>query len=493
MEVIKTKQQFSWLGDVNEKGVIINTNHELCGQSITGKELHFPGASGSTVGPDALVNLARKGYAPSKIIIERKNDNATIWGSIFGKVPLEITGKKPKPIEKSQLEKLGIPADVLEYVYKASEYLDFEEFIPITSPIQIAGVSYKTVKDAGLKIREDFSNKFKVKVPSVLNPAGMDLENWKKQRIPEDFAEKQMRIIRAYERMGAEPTCTCIPYYTGTLGIPFSETFWSESSAVSFANSVLGLKTNKESGLGSLLWAIAGYGPRYGLHLDKNRNPKVEIKVNAILKTTDDFGTLGYALGETIGDKVPYLRGIEPTDVSLDKLKSLGAAAAASGDIPLYHIKDITPEARAKTISLGEMEHMEMGEKELLDAREKLNKGNVKDIDLVAFGCPHASHREIKEIAELLPGKKLKEGVDLWVCTARAEKAWSDKFGYTSVIERAGGRVYCDTCMVVAPIERIGYKTTATNSGKAAYYLPNLCKQKVVFDNTEKIIEMVTR
>ena len=495
-KVLKTNQQFSWLGGVDEKGVIIESGHELYGQSIAGKELHFPGASGSTVGSDVIINLAKRGYAPEKIFMEEKDvkkDNITTWGCIIGRVPL-IIKNKTKSIDKSQIEKLDIPEEILDSILKASDYLEFKDFIQVTSPVQIAGVSYKTIKDAGLEVREDFSRKFKVKTQAVLNPAGMDLDDWRKQKIPEDFAEKQMRIIRNYEKMEIEPTCTCIPYYTGTIGIPFSEGYWSESSAVSFANSVLGTRTNRESALSSLLWALAGYAPKYGLHLDENRNPQIEIEVDANLESVNDFGTLGNIIGKTVKDKIPYINGIIPSNNLLDKLKSLGAAAAASGSVALYHVENITPEVRAKTISLDKIEeHINLGEKDLLEAKGKLNTGKPEEIDLVAIGCPHASHREVKEVAELLSGKKVKEGTDLIVYTSKATKAWCDRMGYTSEIRRAGGSVCCDTCMVVEPIEAIGYKTTATNSGKAAHYLPTFCKQKVVFDDTKKIIEMVSK
>jgi len=240
-----------------------------------------------------------------------------------------------------------------------------------------------------------------------------------------------------------------------------------------------------------LIYAFAGHIPLYGLHFDENRNPDIEIKVDADLETINDFGTLGFIIGKEVKGKIPYLTGIKGP-VSLDKLKSLGAAAAASGSVKLYHVEGITPEARMKTISLdGLEEELVVNDRDILNAKMGLSKGNPEEIDLVAFGCPHASHREIAEIAKYLDGKKTKPDVDLWICTSRAMKAWSDAFGYTDTIEEAGGKIYCDTCMVVAPIEDIGYKTTATNSGKAAKYLPNFCKQEVVYDRIDKIIEMV--
>jgi predicted aconitase len=112
-------------------------------------------------------------------------------------------------------------------------------------------------------------------------------------------------------------------------------------------------------------------------------------------------------------------------------------------------------------------------------------------VDLVTFGCPHASLNEVKEIASLLEGKRIRSGVTLWVCTSRAVKDISKKLGYVDTVEAAGGNVVADTCMVVAPIEDMGYTTTATNSGKAAKYLPRFCQQNVVFDSAAEIISRI--
>jgi hypothetical protein len=319
----------------------------------------------------------------------------------------------------------------------------------------------------------------------------MDLEDWRALGIPEEFAEKQKEVIDIYRRMGATPTVTCTPYLIGSMPAPFTDAFLSESSVVSFANSVLGVRTNRESGLSTLLYAIAGYGPRYGLHLPENRNPRVEIHVDCELKGVVDFSLFGYRLGELVKGRIPYITGIESRP-TLEEFKVLSAAGAASGSIDLYHIAEITPEAQAKLISLDRIEErIDVTRDSLNEVKRKLNTGNVGDVDLVTFGCPHASLDEVKEIATLLEGKRIRDGVTLWVCTSRAVKDMSKRLGYVDTVEAAGGKVVADTCMVVAPIEDMGYATTATNSGKAAKYLPRFCKQHVVFDSTEEIIRKI--
>lgn len=359
-----------------------------------------------------------------------------------------------------------------------------DRMIPVGS-VQVAGVSYKSIGDPGLEFLEDLADKgARVRVPTTLNPPGMDLEDWRQLGFPEDFAEKQLRIIEAFRRMGVMMTATCTPYLVGNLPRFREHLAWSESSAVSFANSVIGARTNREGGPSALAAALCGVTPNYGLHLDENRQPTVLVDVKVELGHEADFGALGYHVGKTIEKGVPYFKGIKHADV--DQLKALGAAMAASGAIALYHVEGITPEA--DLVNVEGLEKLEVDEGELKGAYEKLNTGEEPDIAIL--GCPHASLKEIAELAEKLEGKHLRK--PLWICTARATKRAAEGMGLVDAIERAGGRVVADTCAVVAPIERMGFKCTAVNSGKAASYLPGFCKQAVIFKSVDEILEAMT-
>jgi hypothetical protein len=244
---------------------------------------------------------------------------------------------------------------------------------------------------------------------------------------------------------------------------------------------VLGARTNREGAPSALAAALCGVTPNYGLHLDENRKPNVLVKVDAKLEFSSDFGALGYHVGSLVKKGIPYFRGIENADT--DQLKALGAAMAASGAVALYHVEGITPEAHL--VNTKGLETLEVGEKELKETYDKLNTG--EDPDLIVFGCPHASLREILTLASKLEGKSLKKPV--WICTSRVMKEAANRAGLTEVIERAGGKVVADTCMVVSPIERMRFKCTAVNSGKAANYLPSFCKQKVVFNNIDELLK----
>ena len=356
-----------------------------------------------------------------------------------------------------------------------------EKMIPVGS-VQVAGVSYKSIGDPGTEFLEDIASKgAKVKVLTYLNPAGMDLENWEKLGFPADFAKNQLRIMDAFRKMGIVVTSTCTPYLAGNLPRFREHIAWSESSAVSFSNSVIGARTNREGGPSALAAAICGITPNYGLHLWENRQPTVKINVDTDLSFNSDFGALGWYVGKQVKNKIPYFTGIK--DANTDQLKALGAAMAASGAVALYHVEGLTPEA--DLVENKGLEKISVGKKEIKETYNKLNTG--KKPDIVIFGCPHASLREISTIADKLEGKHLKKPV--WICTSRMIKEAAERMGYNEIIAKAGGSIVADTCMVVSPIEQMGYKTTGVNSGKAANYLPGFCKQEVCFANLDDLVE----
>jgi len=356
-----------------------------------------------------------------------------------------------------------------------------DKMIPVGS-VQVAGVSYKSIGDPGTEFLEDMASKnAKVQVLTYLNPAGMDLENWKALGFPKDFAKNQLRIMDAFKKMGIVVTSTCTPYLAGNLPRFREHIAWSESSAVSFSNSVIGARTNREGGPSALAAAICGVTPNYGLHLWENRQPTVKVKVDADLNFNSDFGALGWYIGKQVKNKKPYFSGIKSANT--DQLKALGAAMAASGAVALYHVENLTPES--DLVESKGLETITVGKKELKEAYNKLNTG--KKPDIVIFGCPHASLREISQLADKLSGKKLKKPV--WICTSRMVKEAAERMGYNEIIAKAGGSVVADTCMVVSPIEQMGYKTTGVNSGKAANYLPGFCKQEVCYANIDDLVE----
>ncbi|MBE0521557.1 MAG: aconitase X catalytic domain-containing protein [Candidatus Methanoperedenaceae archaeon] len=351
-----------------------------------------------------------------------------------------------------------------------------DRLVPIRSA-QIAGVSYKTIGDAGLEWISGLEGK--VVVPSILNPAGMDRECWQEMGIDRDFADKQEEIIRAYESLGVRTECTCTPYHIfDTLAGIGDHLAWSESSAVSYANSVIGARTNREGGPSAISAALLGKTANFGFHLDENRVPTVLTRVKGKLRDSD-YGALGYIAGEMVGDRVPYFR--LDSIPSKDELKYLGAAMAASGAVALYHVEDVTPEA-GKYSDFVPDEIITIGEKEVKDVYSS------GEPDLIAFGCPHSSVPELERLALLLDGKSVKR--ETWICTSRAVK--ENNPGLVRRIEKSGAKVFCDTCMVVSPASE-RFSCMMVNSGKAHKYVPNLCGVRSIMAKTEECVEAAVR
>ena len=273
--------------------------------------------------------------------------------------------------------------------------------------------------------------------------------------------------------MGILVSCTCTPYLIGNLPLYGEHLAWSESSAVTFANSVLGARTNREGGPSALAAAFVGKTPNYGLHLDENRVPDIHVQVNAELSKLSDWGALGYAIGKKAENKIPYITGIK--SAQLDELKSFCASVVTYGAKPLFYMKGVTPGAEAQKQPTSTVKIEQSDLKAAYDAINDV----VSDIDFVCVGCPHCSIKEIQEIADLIKGKKVKEGTELWVATSRTAKQLSDKRGYTATIEAAGGKFACDTCMAVAPLKG-RFKALATTSAKGCFYSrQNLMKTKM--------------
>ena len=371
----------------------------------------------------------------------------------------------------------------MEILVALGDIYGAEKLVPITSA-QISGVSYKTIGDAGLEFLEDLSIDAHVRVPSTLNPAGVDLQIWRELGFSEEFTKKQLAIVDAYRKMGVSTTCTCTPYLVGNVPTLGSHIAWSESSAVCYANSVLGARTNREGGPGALSAAICGRTAMYGYHLKEGRHPNLLVELETSVKGSD-FGAVGYLVGNTVGGGTPYFKF--KNTPSTDQLKWLGAALASSGAVALYHVENTTPESKwaLKVIKEEKIEKLSINRVNIDETKVKLSTTDEKP-DLICVGCPHASLEEIKRVAEIVAGRRLENM--LWVCTSISVKASSDRMGYTKIIETAGGKMVCDTCMVVAPIEELDYKVVGVDSAKAANYVPNMCGLEVVYNDLENLI-----
>lgn len=365
----------------------------------------------------------------------------------------------------------------MELLLAIGKIYDADRLIPISSA-HLSGVSYKTAGEGGLKFLRQLSD-VQVSVPTTLNPAGMDLERWEEMNVPPEFASKQLDIVSEYSRLGVDTCCTCTPYLHYNRPHQGDTVSWAESSALSFVNSVIGARTNREGGPGALAAAIVGKTPRYGLHLEEHRRLTVVVEAD-IREDVLSHSMLGQRVGEIVEDGIPYFTGIT---ANTDNLKTLAAAMAASGSVAMFHVEGVTPES--DNCDVGGLEKITIGQQEIEEAQLSLTTGN--EPDLIALGCPHLSVREMRALASFLEGREKKVDKEVWFCTSRAVKEECPT--EVEILEKVG-KVVCDTCMVVAPIEHT-HSTTGTNSAKACNYLPGLCSQRVICESSESLLEMI--
>ncbi len=371
----------------------------------------------------------------------------------------------------------------MEIIVTLGQIYDARRLTPVSS-VQVAGVSYRNLGEAGLEFLRDWAGQStRVRVPTTLNPAGMDLQVWRELGFPESFASRQLAVIEAYHRLGVRTTCTCTPYLVGNAPRMSEHVAWAESSAVSYANSVLGAHTNREGGPSALAAAITGRTAAYGLHLDENRRATLQVQVRCPVRTLSDFGALGYLVGKAARNRVPYLVGLEEA-CSDTALKALGAAMAASGAVALYHVAGVTPESDQPDVLVPG--HETIAVDDLQPAYDALNS-DTREIDLVWFGCPHASLEEMADVVRMLDGRRVKAA--LWITTAREVRKRAKAEGLVAAVEASGGRVVADMCAVVAPMRELGFRTLATASAKGAAYLPSHAGLQVRYGTVEQCVE----
>ncbi|MCD6469851.1 aconitase X catalytic domain-containing protein [Candidatus Bathyarchaeota archaeon] len=370
----------------------------------------------------------------------------------------------------------------MRILVKLGDLYGAKRLIPIKSA-HISGVSYKTIGDAPIEfLRALVDSGGRVKVRATANPSGMDYENATFAYLPSELVEKQREIIGLYRRMGVDTVLTCTPYY---LEAPRRGTHlaWAESSAVVYANSILGAWTNREGGPSALASALIGKTPDYGLHQPENRCASVLVRVEAELRNEVDYGALGMYLGRVLGDKIPLLQGLAKTEEIF--LKQMGAAMATSGMISMFHLSGSKEELAEIT------EEITVEDKDLREVKEELSTSSFDKPDLIFIGCPHCSLSEIKLVAELIRGKKVRDGVQFWVCTSRFIRRKAENL--VRIIEEAGGKVVCDTCAVVTWLRELGVETLVTNSAKTAHYAPSMSGVEVSFSPLKECIKAAFR
>jgi predicted aconitase len=295
-----------------------------------------------------------------------------------------------------------------------------------------------------------------------------------------------------FSERGVNILATCTPYQVGNLPVRGEHCAWMESSAVVYANSVLGARTNCEGGASTGAAGLTGKIPYWGLHLPENRLATHVVRADTRVETFQDWGMFGYFVGEAVQEARPAVIG-ELAQPDLTDLKHFGAATATSGGVELYHLPGITPEAPTLEAAFdggAVPEPIVYGAAERRWVYETLNaQGTSTDVDFILLGCPHASLDQLAQIAYRLEGRRLHESVQLWVMTPRAPATMAARNGYTRAITRAGGYVLTDSCPAMSKAAPPGTKVFATDSAKQAHYLPAILGIEAWFGTLDECLD----
>jgi len=334
-------------------------------------------------------------------------------------------------------------------------------------------------------VAESVEGAVSFKVPVTINPIFLEPAIAERLGYPESYIEEMRQSLsfgrETYARLGVIPTYTCCPFYIHPLR-QGEHSGGAESLVVLFNNSVLGVRVNRESGPTALATALTGKTPLYGMHLTENRHGQALIELKDDLDPGDftyaDYNALSYHVGKMVVDRIPVFLGL-PQNISITQLKYLCAPLGVSAGIPMFHAVGITPEAPTVETALGgknpEMT-IAMGKREINKAFEELCSATNPRIDYVFLGCPHVTITEMKEIATLLQGKKIKPDVLFVVGIAEPLRLLAQKMGLVDIIQDSGGMVVSGMCSAGSFLRRgvpEGFKVgvVATNAAKAAHYL----------------------
>ncbi|MDX9871611.1 MAG: aconitase X [Clostridia bacterium] len=334
-----------------------------------------------------------------------------------------------------------------------------------------------------------------LRVPATIEPKFCQLAVAKTLQFPDDVSKEIGQIQGAatdfYERIGVIPTYSALPFYVrpGRFGEHVSI---AESIAILWYNTMFGSRCERDDGVTSLAAAITGYCPLAGAHLQENRYGEVVIRLGKDLdfaKFEDaDWDAFSLASSRLCKEKRPVFVGV-PKNIGVTELKHLLAVIAVESGLAIMHIEGVTPEAPTLEKAMGgakPLAEYTVGKKELLEAYQLANTATGNDVDFVLMGCPHLTMKEIRDLAEVLEGKKIHNNVKLVAVTTKLLYEQAKDMGYADAIQKSGAEFTCDMCIAFAGTQVKG--TIATNSIKADFFYAGFSaegKRQVRFGSTK--------
>lgn len=381
----------------------------------------------------------------------------------------------------------------MKIMVKIGEPLGAEEFVEVVSVQAMA--HFGSLHIAG----RDYLGKLacmggKCCVPTTQDPASIPFDTWEEMGYDKEYAENQMKLCDSIMKLGEYHAWSCTPYVQGSVPRLGQNVAWAESSAVSYANSVLGARTNRTPAGLAICAALTGRIPKFGLYFPENRKAQVKVTVDAGPLSDLDYNTIGIIIGKRVGNYIPAIYGI-PQSATNDNLKYLGACAASSGSVALWHAVGVTPEAldRDPFDGADPISEFTITREMLTETEKSMCTKNPGEVDLYVTGCPHSSIAEITKLSHLMEGRRVKEGKDMWIFTTAEAANMLRRSGVIPKMEAAGVRMMVQTCLVISPLVGNGkYKTLITDSGKNASYLPSEHGIELIYASMEDCVNAVT-
>lgn len=328
-------------------------------------------------------------------------------------------------------EKGEVMAKIVKTLVMYGDTFGAERMVPVTSEYGHTVISfglkimkpvyeiYDQIIAAGLPVKQKFTadpRPMGAEIPCSL----LEKLVFKKFMYTEqDNFEEQLRKLGIVDDDGY--TCTCYMDQVGNKPEKGEVLSWAESSAVVYANSVLGARCNRNSGIIEVMGSIAGFVPEFGLLTDEGRKASWIVEVKCQHKPEAQL--LGSAIGMKVIEDVPYVKGLdkwlgtELNEETCAYLKDFGAATASNGAVGLYHIENLTPEAKEQ----GEALIREDARVYVIDDAElERVKANYPVIwknpdakpELCFVGCPHLSLRQLQDWTAALEKGLRETGLD---------------------------------------------------------------------------------
>lgn len=304
-----------------------------------------------------------------------------------------------------------------------------------------------------------------------------------------------LELIDLYKGMGCDPVMTCAPYHAHDEPGFGDHLAWCESSAVVYANSVLGARTNRYVEFVDMCAAITGRVPDRGLHRYEERRAAVLFRIanmpDGWLEDDWFFHALGILVGCECGADLPAIAGL-PSSTSVEQLRALGSAAASSGSVSMFHAIGITPEASSvddafqgilpaneRLISAGAIRRV----------AADLGHGSCEPLTAVCVGAPHFSYQEFDTLDKCLNGRTLAAAVKLYASTSAAVVGQLETAGKLSRLMGAGVELVVGRCTYYRPAMPGTEGHVMTNSAKWAYYAPSGLGAAVTFASLAECVD----